>query len=99
MPVSDQYGRAFEYCVAEATLLKLREIFDEKVKMTERAEKEQQRGRKLFESLRGLQRKQFVESGQKISKWLVINKIKNFDTQKIEVVEFDRIPDVAGVGG
>jgi len=129
VPLSDRYGRAFEFCVMKAILSKLEELYPEEIKITPRAAKMQRHGEEQFERLTDEQKKQFEKSGMKIAEWLGENKLKNlqeiqfekskgafldfleskdylsdfpvkeFTLGKIDNVEVDRIPDIAGVRG
>lgn len=129
MPLSDRYGRAFEYCVTEFVFSRLRDLYPGKVKMSPRAKEAQRHGQTQFKNLTAEQRKRFEKSGRKIAEWLGENKLKNiqeirfekskgafFDfleskgylsdvpvkestLGKIDNVEVDRIPDIAGVRG
>jgi hypothetical protein len=99
MPVSDRYGRAFEYCIANAIFLISEKLCPGKVKLTSRAENMQLTGQTQFRALDSGQRKHFEGSGRKISEWLANNKLKDFKPTEIRAVEIDRIPDIAGVKG
>jgi len=119
MPLSDMYGRAFEFSVTKSVLLELEKLYPGKVKVTSRAKDAQRRGQEQLESLTGKQKKQFERSGRKIAEWLVENKLKKIGKMKFEKpsgtlsvflgkdppsgkidrVELDRIPDIAGVRG
>lgn len=122
MPLSDMYGRAFEFSVTKSILLELEKLYPGKIKVTSRAREAQRYGRDQFERLTGEQKKQFEKSGRKIAEWLVENKLKNIEklkfekaigtlssylrsraknptSGKIDRVELDRIPDIAGVRG
>ena len=119
MPLSDTYGRAFEFSVTRSILSELEKLYPGKVKMTSRTKETQRYGREQFESLTSQQKKQFKKSGIKIAEWLRENKLKNIEEMKfeklsgtlldflskkstsgkIDKVELDRIPDIAGVRG
>jgi len=122
MPLSDRYGRAFEYCVTEFAFSRLKELYPGKVKMSARAKEAQRHGQTQFENLTDEQKEKFERSGRKIAEWLVENKLKNIEklkfekaigtlssylrsraknptSGKIDRVELDRIPDIAGVRG
>ena len=119
MPLSDRYGRAFEYCVTESVFSRLKELYSEKVRMSARAKEAQRHGQEQFENLTDEQKRQFERSGRKIAGWLLENKLKNIEAMKFEKptgtlsaflfkestsgkidrVELDRIPDIAGVRG
>ena len=129
MPLSDRYGRAFEYCVTEFVFSRLNELYPGKVKMSPRAKEAQRHGQTQFKNLTAEQRKRFEKSGRKIAEWLGENKLKNIQEiqfekskgayldfleskgylsdspvkestlGKIDNVEVDRIPDIAGVRG
>ena len=84
MPLSDRYGRAFEYCVTEFVFSRLEELYPGKVKIFARAKEAQRHGQAQFENLTAEQKKQFEKSGRKIAEWLVENKLKDIEDMKFE---------------
>jgi len=84
MPVSDRFGRAFEYCVTKAIFSRLKELYPEKVKMTSRAKSAQRHGQEQFAGLADRQKRQFERSAAKIAEWLAKNKLQNIEEMKFQ---------------
>lgn len=84
VPLSDRYGRAFEYCVTEFVFSRLKELYLGKVRMSARAREAQRHGQGQFENLTEEQKSQFERSGKKIAEWLVENKLKDIEEMKFE---------------
>ena len=84
MPLSDRYGRAFEYCVTVFVCSRLEELYPGRVKISARAKESQRHGQEQFENLTNEQRRRFEMSGRKIAEWLVENKLKNIEEMKFE---------------
>jgi len=84
MPLSDRYGRAFEYSVTECVFSQLEKLFAEKARMTVRAKEMQRHGQEQIEHLTNEQKEQFERSGAKIAEWLVENKLKDIEKMRFE---------------
>lgn len=84
MPLSDMYGRAFEFSVAKSILSELEKLYPRKVKMTSRTKEAQRNGLEQFESLTGKQKNQFERSGRKIAEWLAENRLKDIEKMRFE---------------
>lgn len=82
MPVSDRFGRAFEYCTTKAIYSRLEELYPGRVRMTHRAKEAQLRNEEQFASLDEELKKQFRETGNKISQWLATNRLKDLSKLK-----------------
>jgi len=99
MPLSDRYGRAFEYCVAKAVFSKLEQSHPQKVRMALRAKESQRHGEAQFADLSEREKKQFRRSAVKIAEWLAENKLKKPSEMKFEKPAFSLADYVREVSG
>jgi len=91
MPVSDALGRAFEYCVTEHIFSECQQLFRDKVSLTQRAKRMQNRDQARFKSISQQEKTQFRSSARKIARWLVENKLT-----KLEKLEFEKAGTLTG---
>jgi len=85
LPLSDMYGRAFEFCVATFIFSKLEDLYPHKVRMTGRAKEAQDRGHQQFDELTSEEKTGFEKSGSAIAEWLAENKFRD-----VEEVVFEK---------
>jgi len=113
MPVSDKMGRAFEYIVTHEIVEALKREGC-KVKLTTRAEEDQERGQELFQRLDEGTQREYIDSARKIASWMIGDQLPKYTktpstdgtTRKpassedtLLFIQVDRLPDQAGVKG
>ena len=72
--MSDEYGRAFEFCVASFILIKLKKMYPKRVQETPRTKIAQEKGRLQYDRLPKEKRDSFAKTGAAIAEWLGENK-------------------------